>query len=91
MSAINYLALINIQDNIIIHESRLQNKDLNRSAIHLRAGHIARMEQGRTVLKTLTFKPMGKGPLGRRKQKWDNVRMLLKRIGVNSINWIDLV
>ena len=40
------------------------------------AGHIARMEEGRSVFKMLTGKPTGKRPSGRPKPRWeDNSRM----------------
>jgi hypothetical protein len=43
------------------------------------AGHVARMEEGRSSFKILTSKPTGKRPLGRPRRRWaDNVRMDLK-------------
>ena len=51
------------------------------------AGHVARLEEGRSALKILTGKPTGKRPSGRR--RWDNIRMDLKEIGVNTRNWVD--
>ena len=45
------------------------------------AGHVARMEEGRSVFKILTGKPTGKIPLGRPRLRWeDNIRMDLKEI-----------
>ena len=45
------------------------------------AGHVARMEEGRSVFKILTGKSTGKRPLGRPRHRWeDNVRMALKEI-----------
>ena len=42
-------------------------------------GHVARMEEGRGVLKILTGKPTGKIPLGRPRRRWeDNIRMDLE-------------
>ena len=56
------------------------------------AGHVARMEEGRGVLKILTGTPTGKRPLGRPRRRWeDNIRMDLKKIGINTRNWVDLV
>ena len=44
-----------------------------------RAGHVARMQEGRRSYKILTGKSTGKGPLGRPRHKWeDNIRMYLK-------------
>ena len=55
------------------------------------AGHVARMEEGRSTLKILTGSPAGKGPLGRPRHRWeDNIRMDLKEIGINARNWVDL-
>ena len=53
-------------------------------------GHVARMEEGRSVFKILTGKPTGKRPLGRPRRRWeDNIRMDLKEIGINAGNWVD--
>ena len=53
------------------------------------AGHIARMEKGRSDFKNLTSKPTGKKTLGRPRRGWeDNIRMDLKEI--NTRNWVDL-
>ena len=44
-----------------------------------RAGHVARMEEGRSAFKILTGKPTGKRPLGRPRRRWeDNIRMDLE-------------
>ena len=54
------------------------------------AGHVARMEEGRSAVKILTGKPIGKRPLGRpRRRREDEVRMDLKKMGVNPRNWVD--
>ena len=54
------------------------------------AGHVARMEEGRSAFKILTGKPNGKRPLGRPRRRWeDNFRMDLEEIGVNAGNWVD--
>ena len=48
------------------------------------AGHVVRMEEGRSALKILTGKPTGKRPLGRPRRRWDgNIRMDL------AGNWVD--
>ena len=55
-----------------------------------RAGHIARMEEGRSAFKVLTGKSIGKRPLGRPRHRWEyNFRMDFKEIGINTRNWID--
>ena len=54
------------------------------------AGHVARMEEGRSAFKILTDKPTGKRPLGRPRRRWeDNIRMDLEAIGVNAGNLVD--
>jgi hypothetical protein len=55
------------------------------------AGHVARMEEGRSALKIVTGTPAGKRPFGRLRRRWeDNIRMDLKEIGINTRNWVDL-
>ena len=40
------------------------------------AGHVARIEEGRSTFKILISKDRGKGPLGRSRRRWeDNIRM----------------
>ena len=47
------------------------------------AGHVARIEEGRSAFKILTGKPTGK-------RRWEvNIRMDLKEIGINTRNWVD--
>ena len=42
-------------------------------SIRLRwAGHVARMEEGRSALKILTGTPTGKRPLGRPRFRWED-------------------
>ena len=56
------------------------------------AGHIARMEEGRSAFKILTGrpKPTGKRPFGKPKHRWkDNIRMDLEEIGITVGNWVD--
>ena len=49
------------------------------------AGHVARMEEGRSVYKILTGKPTGKRPLGRSRRRWeDNIRIDFEEIGINA-------
>ena len=53
------------------------------------AGHVARMEEGRSAFKILTGKPKGKRPLGRPRLRWEyNIRIDLKEIGINTRNWV---
>jgi hypothetical protein len=54
------------------------------------AGHVARMEEGKSAFKILTGKPTGNIPLGRPRRSWeDNIRMNLKEIDINTRNWVD--
>ena len=54
------------------------------------AGHVARMEKGRSAFKILAGKPIGKRPLGTPRRRWeDNIRMDLKEICINTRNWVD--
>ena len=49
------------------------------------AGHVARMEEGRSAFKILTDIPAGKRPFGRPGCRWeDNNTKDLKEIGINT-------
>ena len=51
------------------------------------AGHVARMEEGRSAFKILTDKSTGKRPLGRSRRRWEeNIRMDFQEIGINAGN-----
>jgi hypothetical protein len=55
-------------------------------------GHVAHMEEGRIVYRVLVWKPKGKRPLGRCRHRWeDNVKLDLREIGIDRVNWIQLV
>ena len=54
------------------------------------AGHVARMEEGRSSFKILTGKPTGKRSLGRPRRRWeDSIRKDLEEIGNNVRKWVD--
>ena len=54
------------------------------------AGHVSRMEEGRSAFKISTGKPTGNIPLGRPRRRWeDNIRIALEEIGINAGNWVD--
>ena len=54
------------------------------------AGHVARMEKGRSAFTILTGIPTGKRPLGWPRHRWeDNILMDLEEIGINAGNWVD--
>jgi hypothetical protein len=53
------------------------------------AGHVARMEKNRNACRILVGKPEGKRPLGRpRRRKVDNIKVDLREIGWNGMDWI---
>jgi hypothetical protein len=55
------------------------------------AGHVARIREGRGVNRLLVGRPEGKRPLGRPRCKWeDNIKMDLREIGIDGVNWIQL-
>ena len=62
-------------------------------SIRLRwAGHVARIEEGRSAFKILTGNPRGKRRLGAPRCRWENnIRMNPKEIGINRRNWVDSV
>ena len=48
------------------------------------------MEEGRNAFKILTGTPTAKIPLGTLRRRWeDNVRMDIKEIGINTMDWVD--
>ena len=54
------------------------------------AGHVARIEDGRSAFKILTVTTTGKRPLRRsRYVSESNIRMNLKEIGINTRNCVD--
>jgi hypothetical protein len=55
------------------------------------AGHVARMGEKRNAYMILVGKSEGKRPLGRRRRRWvDNIKMDLREIGWDGMDWIDL-
>ena len=55
------------------------------------AGHVARMGEERGVYRVLVEKPEGKRQLGRPRRRWlDNIRMDLKEVGCEYMDWIGL-
>jgi hypothetical protein len=56
------------------------------------AGHVARMREMRSSYRILVGKPEGKRPLGRPRCRWtDNMKMNLREIGWDGVDWIELV
>jgi hypothetical protein len=55
------------------------------------AGLVARIGEGRGVYRDLIGKTESKKPLGRPRRRWeDNVKMDLREIGIDGVNWIQL-
>jgi hypothetical protein len=55
-----------------------------------RAGHVARMEEGRDVHKVLVGKPEGKRPLWRPRCRWgDNIKIDLQELGKGFGYWME--
>jgi hypothetical protein len=55
------------------------------------AGHVARMGDGGGVYGVLIGRPEGERPLRRRRHKWeDNIKMDLRELGIDGVNWIRL-
>ena len=55
------------------------------------AGHVDRMDEGRSAFKVLTSTPTGNRPLETSRRRWeDNIGIDLKEIGINTWNWVDL-
>jgi hypothetical protein len=55
------------------------------------AGHVARKGAKRNACTILVGKPEGKRPLGKPRRRWmDNIKMVLREIGWDVMDWIDL-
>jgi len=57
------------------------------------AGHVAHMGgmgEERGVYRVLVGKPEGKGPLGRHRHRWVDIRMDLQEVGCGYTDWIGL-
>jgi hypothetical protein len=49
------------------------------------------MGEKKNAYRILVGKSEGKGPLGRPRRRWvDNIKMDLREIGWNGVDWIDL-
>jgi hypothetical protein len=54
------------------------------------AGHVARMGEKKNAYRILVGKPEG-SPLGRPRHRWvDNIKMNLRDIGWDGVDWIDM-
>jgi hypothetical protein len=55
------------------------------------AEHGARIGARRNACEILVRKPEGRRPLGRPRRRWvDNIKMDLREIGLDGVDWIDL-
>jgi hypothetical protein len=55
------------------------------------AGHVARMEEGRSLYRVLVGRPKRKRSQGRPRRRWqDNIKLDLRDIGIDGANWICL-
>jgi hypothetical protein len=53
------------------------------------AGHVAHTGEGTGVHRVLFGRPKGKRPLGRPRHRLeDNIKMDLRELGINGMNWI---
>jgi hypothetical protein len=68
-----------------------QIKIINHKYLQGWAGHVARMREKRNAYRILVGLPEGKRPLGRPRLRWmDNIKMDLREIGWNGMDWINL-
>jgi hypothetical protein len=55
------------------------------------AGLVARMGEKRNACRVLVGTPEGERPLGRPRRRWvDNIKMDLRDIGWDGVDWIDM-
>jgi hypothetical protein len=55
------------------------------------AGQVARRGEKRNAYRILVGNPEGKRPLGRPRRRWvDNIKMDLREIKWDDIDWVDL-
>jgi len=52
------------------------------------AGHVARMGDRRGVFRVLVGKPEGKGPLGRPRRRWEDIKKDLQEVRCGGMDWI---
>jgi hypothetical protein len=54
-------------------------------------GHVACMGERRGVYRVLVGRPTSKRPVGRCRCRWeDNIKLYLREMGINGVNWIQL-
>jgi hypothetical protein len=55
------------------------------------AGHVERAGETRNEYKILVGKPEGKRPLGRLRCRWEDIRIELREIKWDGVDWMHLV
>jgi hypothetical protein len=54
-------------------------------------GHVAQKGEKRNAYRILAGKPEEKRPLGRSRRRWvENIKMDLRKIGWDGVDWIDM-
>jgi len=53
-------------------------------------GHVARMVKMKNAYNILVRKPIGKRPPRRPRRRWEYIRMNLKEIGREGVDWMHL-
>jgi hypothetical protein len=76
------------------HNEELHNLYSSPSIVRVikskRMGYVARMGEKRNAYRILVGEPEGKRPLGRPRHRWvDNIKMDLREIGWDGVDWID--
>jgi hypothetical protein len=70
--------------------SEVITNNINNDYSVQKAGHLARMAEGRGVHRVLVGKPEGKRPLGRPRRRWeDNIKMDLQEEGGGCGDWME--
>jgi hypothetical protein len=69
---------------------KLHNEEFHNLYSSPWAGHVARMGEKRNAYRILVEKLEAKRPLGRPRRRWvDNIKMDLREIGWDGMDWID--
>jgi hypothetical protein len=89
-----------VQFHLLFYNLKAQNKiyrhnkymSINFKSRRMRlAGHVARLGAKRNAYRILMGKPEGRRPLGRPRRRWvDNIKIDLREIGWDGMDWVDL-
>ena len=93
---------MNTKNSVLNYKRRFHNEELH-SLYHSHnivrvikprrmrwAGHVARMEEGRSAFKILTGTPTGKRLLGTPRRRLEGNKKWILKIGINTRNWVDM-